>query len=334
MKSKKEVVLMYLAKYPKESKIRLAKIIYQKYGNLFTSVESARNSVRYYTGASGYRSRANESKERPASKVYTMPASKAKPWKPLVIQKGTAAIIGDIHFPKHDEAALENAVNHILEQGQIDVLILNGDIADAEEFSFWAKSPKAIDTENTLETVRQGLLWLRYKFPKSRIIYKLGNHEERLDKYCWQKAPELVGIPHLSWEGLLKINQDLQPIPELEAIEFVGEQRPIILNGLPIFHGHELPKGLTNSVNPARGAFLRTIDSVAVNHHHRSSSHVEYNWKHQPINCWSIGCLCDLTPEYARINKWNHGHAIVDMSKTSYSLSNYKHTDEGEVVSA
>jgi hypothetical protein len=28
--------------------------------------------------------------------------------------------------------------------------------------------------------------------------------------------------------------------------------------------------------------------------------------------CWTIGCLCDLKPEYAPYNKWNHGFSIVD----------------------
>jgi hypothetical protein len=183
--------------------------------------------------------------------------------------------------------------------------------------------------------VRDGLLWIRDQFPDATIIYKLGNHEERLDRYCWSRAPELVGLAHITWEGLLKIGSDLKPIPELEEIIFVGEQRPIMLGKLPVLHGHELPKGLVSSVNPARGAFLRMIDTVMVNHFHRSSSHVEYNWRHQPINCWSVGCLCDLTPEYARINRWNWGHAVVEISSTlGFDVHNYKLLADNTVVSA
>jgi hypothetical protein len=32
---------------------------------------------------------------------------------------------------------------------------------------------------------------------------------------------------------------------------------------------------------------------------------------HAETFCWSTGCLCDLTPRYAVINRWNHGAAIV-----------------------
>jgi hypothetical protein len=77
------------------------------------------------------------------------------------------------------------------------------------------------------------------------------------------------------------------------------------------------------------------IDTSLLGHHHRSSSHVEYTWKHEPINCWSVGCLCDLSPEYARINKWNHGHAIVEVGSSGvFDVLNYKQLQNKEVVSA
>ena len=27
--------------------------------------------------------------------------------------------------------------------------------------------------------------------------------------------------------------------------------------------------------------------------------------------CFSTGCLCDMRPAYAVLNKWNHGFAVV-----------------------
>jgi predicted phosphodiesterase len=325
-------------KYPIVSKRKLARIAYSEKPSYFKNEEAARSAIRAIFGQCGEKSKSVQklkNEERKESKIYSMPKSKAKKWVPLEINAESVAVLSDIHFPKHDENALANAVEHIKSEGEPAVVILNGDIADAEEFSSWAKNPRAINTEDALDTIRQGLLWLRTQFPNARMIYKLGNHEERLDRYCWGRAPELVGLPHISWEGLLKIDNELNKIEELQEIEFIGEQRPIMLGKLPLFHGHELPKGLTNAVNPARGAFLRMIDSAMIGHHHQSSSHVQYNWRHEPINCWSIGCLCDLTPEYARINKWNHGHAIVEIAESgSFSVWNYKHMDSGEIVTA
>jgi hypothetical protein len=38
--------------------------------------------------------------------------------------------------------------------------------------------------------------------------------------------------------------------------------------------------------------------------------------------CYSLGCLCNLTPEYAPVNKWTHGFAIVELGK-GYSVANH-----------
>ena len=344
-KKRKAAIEAMIKTHPDASNRRLAMLLFAQHGDLFASVEHARSALRYRLGKLGEKSKKSvdisksgvkAKQNRAASKAYAMPKSKAKPWLPYEIKKpGVVAVLGDLHFPKHHEKALQSAVDHIKGEGDVDIVLLNGDVADAEEFGSWAKSPKAINTEDAVQCVRDGLLWIRSEFPNAQIIYKLGNHEERLDRYCWSRAPELVGLAHITWEGLLKIGSDLKPIPELEEIIFVAEQRPVMLGKLPVFHGHELPRGLTNAVNPARGAFLRMIDTVLINHHHRSSSHVEYDWRHHPINCWSVGCLCDLTPEYARINKWNHGFAVVEIGKSqSFNVGNYKHLHDGEIVMA
>jgi predicted phosphodiesterase len=337
---RREIIADLLKQHPDTAINRIAVIAHSKHGDVFPSFEAARAAVRYYTGRKpGDKDKpcANiiaDNKERAGAKIYSMPKSRAKAWVPYEI-KGPCCVgvLSDIHFPKHDERALENAVKHL--KGKVDVLVLNGDIADAEEFGSWAKSPKAVQTEDSVQCIRDGLLWLLDQFPAAKVIYKFGNHEERLDRYCWGRAPELVGMPHITWEGLLTIGQDLKPIPEMERIEWVKEQRPIMAGKLPIFHGHELPKSLISSVNPARGAFLRLIDTVLVGHFHRSSSHVEYNWQRDAINCWSTGCLCDLTPQYAVINKWNWGFACVDVDEDGqFDVHNYKLLKSGEVVGA
>lgn len=336
--NRRQAIIEAMERNPNASKARLAKILAIKKPELFRDEVVAKMSIRYYTGNMGDENRAlvkqKISKKEPAgAKVYAMPASQAKPWLPFELKASCVAVFGDQHFPKHDPAAIEAAVAHVKQEFEPDAVLLNGDFADAEEFSSWAKSPRGLGVENTLEIVRQGLLYFRAQFPNAKLIYKLGNHEERLERYCWSRAPELVGLDHISWQGLLTIDKDLNKVDELKDVIFVGDQRPVQCGKLPIFHGHELPKNLVNSVNPARGAFLRMIDTCAINHHHRSSSHVEYNWRHEPINCWSIGALCDLTPAYARINKWNLGHAVVEVAKNkNFNFHNFKQIDYEVVI--
>jgi predicted phosphodiesterase len=322
---------------PEASNHRLASILTNKYGEYFPTKEIARTTLRRRLGKSGeqlrkeIKTRAVVKPDRSGPTTFAMPRSKATPWDPYLIKSGTIAILADIHFPKHDEKALKLAVEHIKSQGPVEHLLLLGDVADAHEFSAWAKSPKAIDTADSLRSVRQGLIWLASQFPKSKILYKFGNHEERLDKYCWQRAPELVGVAHISWEGLLKIDEELKPIPQLQKMTFVADQRPILAGRLPIFHGHELK---VSSYNPSAAANRKLNDSVVFGHHHKATSHSSCDWLHNYTTAWSVGCLCDLRPDYARINHWSHGHAIVQVAKSgNFQVQNFRH-DRGKVVPA
>jgi hypothetical protein len=51
--------------------------------------------------------------------------------------------------------------------------------------------------------------------------------------------------------------------------------------------------------------------------------------------CWSTGCLCDLTPEYARVNRWNWGFATVTVDTAgSFDVDNYRISAKGEIRSS
>lgn len=145
---------------------------------------------------------------------------------------------------------------------------------------------------------------MRQEFPKAKIIWKLGNHEERYEHFLIMKAPELLDIAVVGLESLF--------VCANIGVEIVREQKFIMLGKLPVLHGHEFPKGMTSPVNPARGFFMRGIESVLAGHLHRTSEHTEPTMMGRFITCWSTGCLCGMHPEYARINKWNQGFATVD----------------------
>jgi hypothetical protein len=325
---------------PEASKRRLALMLHNRHPVIFKTMEHARAAVRQATGTQGAKNRKGikvqiPNRPRAGSTTFSMPKSTSVPWVPYRTKAKCIAIFSDCHFPVHDPDAIESAVAHVKENFEPDTVLLNGDFADCLEFSSWSKSPKAIRTRDSLESIRGGLLYFRDQFPDAKLIYKFGNHEDRLERYCWERAPELVDLETITWRGLLTVDSDLNKVTELQDVIWIGEGRPIVTNGgLAIFHGHELPKGLTNSVNPARGAFLRTRDSVLIGHHHQSSSHVEYSWKKEPVNCWSVGCLCELSPAYARINKWNLGHAVVETEKNSFSVSNFKQLRDNRIVRA
>jgi len=105
-----------------------------------------------------------------------------------------------------------------------------------------------------------------------------------------------------------------------------------MLGKLPVLHGHEKGKGMSAPVNQARGAFLRLHHTVLEGHGHRTSGHCEPDMWGNEVFCWSTGCLADLRPEYARLNKYNHGFATVDVhADGSFDVQNMRITKDGVV---
>jgi predicted phosphodiesterase len=240
---------------------------------------------------------------RQAGVEYKMPPTMAEPWTPHVLGvTGRIGILSDVHVPYHDERAVRVAVDHLLEVG-IDALVLNGDIADFYAISRWIKDPRQRDFAGELEACRDFIGWIREQFPDIPMVYKAGNHEERFQIFIWQHAPELSKDRLTSLQAWLHLDE--------HDITLIEEKRPIMLGKLPVLHGHEKGTGISAPVNQARGAFMRLHHTVLEGHGHRTSVHCEPDMFHSETTCWSTGCLCDLAPDYARLNKWNHGFAIA-----------------------
>lgn len=261
--------------------------------------------------------------------TYKIPKTSPEDWSPVTIDtKCKIASLSDIHIPYHDIEAISQVIK-FLKKYKPSIIILNGDIADFYTVSHYDKNPEKRDAVEEMKILTEFMLYIQQEFPKARLIFKEGNHEERWDKYIWKASPLMYKLPQIRLRGALELMHKERTNKKYKW-EYVGEQRPIMAGKLPILHGHELPKGISSPVNMARGAFMRTMHSVLVGHGHRSSHHVESNMFHKEVACWSQGCLCHLYPAYARINKWNHGFATIEVSKDSnFQVKNYRVGPDG-----
>ena len=296
------------------------------------TIEQARKRIGRQFGVMGamHRKRSKPTAPRAprqAGVVYEMPRSVADSWTPHVMKVvGPIGILSDVHVPYHNEMAVKAAVEFLKTQ-KLAGILLNGDIADFYAISRYVKDPAHRDFKGELEAVREFVAWLRGTFPGIPIVYKAGNHEERWTHWLWQHAAEISDDPRMSLVAWLNLAD--------HGVEWVEDQRPIMLGKLPVLHGHELPKGMAAPVNVARGAFLRTLSTVLVGHSHRTSNHAESDMWHRETGCWSTGCLCDLRPDYARINRWNHGFAVATVHKGgAFDVHNYRVMSDGAVRSA
>lgn len=305
----------------------LGRRLYKENSLQFKTEKSAYTAILRVRGKSekSRRTKGVATHKRTKPFVQTCPPSIAPAWETFDVSGPCKVLVlSDLHVPYHDVRAIKSAVTYAKEEFNPNVLFLNGDFADFFSISRWEKDPKQRNLAQELGVVEDCLSWLKAEFPRARRIYKLGNHEERWDKYLWEKAPELLGVASVRFEEVLHLDK--------WGYEIVDNQRIVMLGELPAYHGHELPKGMASPVNAARGLYMRTAHSGIMGHLHRSSGHTEPDVFHSGTACWSTGCLCDLRPDYAKINKWNHGFAVVEVEKDdSYLVHNYRISKEGDV---
>lgn len=314
-----EVVREWCEKHPNVPHLTLARMIYAANPKLFPNVNAVRGSVRWHRGKV---SPSNIGRQVPAKPIiytggtstvrftYRAPRSLAEPLQTFDIH-GTQRILrlSDIHYPFHDERALEAAVEYGIKHDPT-VLLLDGDIIDCHDLSAYERNPRDRYTEAELSMLAEQFDQFRQAFPKARIIWKEGNHEGRLQKYLMRKAPELWGLPMMDVPGLLTM---VGGPKAMHRVEWVANKRVLKAGHLSLLHGHELGGG--GGVNPARWLFLRAGENAICGHFHRTSEHSEPSLSRKQRGAWSTGCLCDMSPGYMPHNKWNHGFAWIEVEK-------------------
>ena len=324
-----DIIKEYLEKFPDAPSHTLSRMIYADNKELFSTVETVRSALRYYRGSTGDNARGKRKRSNGEKYFKAAGTSFKKLPKGITTLTGfknfritgdhRILILSDAHIPFHNKAALELAVKHG-SKFEPDILLLNGDWADHYSQSRWQTDPRLRNFKKEIETVLLSFEWLREVFPTTRIIYKIGNHEERYENYMELKAPELLGINKF----------DLATVFEFDkyGIELVSDKRPIKANELYIIHGHEYRQAFFNPVNPARGLYLRAKVNALCSHYHQSSSHSESDLDDKYTGCWSIGHLADPHPKYMPLNKWNWGFGEVETNGNKYfQVMNYKIID-------
>lgn len=308
--------------YPDLPTRTLARKLHQENPRLFPSINTARLKIAWMRGLRGEESRKDTSPTKhlhkePSWQLNDMPLSISQPSKPLLVSGDNRVLImSDVHIPYHDKTAVEAAVQ-FGRAFKPNVVLLNGDIADFYGISRHDKDPRR-EMKQEFDSVRQFLYWLRKCFPKARIIYKIGNHEDRMEKFLLKNAPVFLGVPEFQVADLLKFSD--------MGIELVESLQLVRLGKLPVYHGHELPQGMSSPVNPARGLWMRVQETCVAGHWHRVSEHTEKTGISDKISsCWSLGCLCDMKPAYASVNRWSAGFATAEIdSKGDFEFHNKK----------
>ena len=330
-----EIVHEYLEKFPEAPSKTLARKIYNENTGFFSSFESAYSRVRYYRGQQGKRQRdslingsnKNFKKELKTKVTQTqlfLPESHTKVRNQFTFPTGCMrlGIFGDVHIPFHDNTALETMFIKF-EEENVDSILINGDLLDFYQLSFHEKDPRVIHFKDEIEAGKEFLAYLRDRFPGIPIYYITGNHENRFERYLRIKASELLDMDEFRLDVILHVAE--------YRIEFIPFRSKVVFGDYTIEHGDKIPGA--GGVVPARTLLMRLKSNSIVNHFHKSSESSQRVYgvgEPTTIKAYSLGCMCDLAPEYMEVNEWNHGFAIMKKVKDKVSVTNYK--IEGNII--
>lgn len=324
---KSKVVLDYLAKFPNTSKRTLAEKIYSENNLLFSNSEDARWVIKYVTGASGAKylkykkveHKTNFSGENP----FGLPPTEAKPFEPYILPKANNNILflSDIHLPYHDINALTTAIEYGKQKG-VNTIFLNGDILDCYKASFHEQDHKKRDMGYELEQGRLFIDLLKREFPKAKIFYKSGNHEMRWERFLRVKAPIVLGMEEFELATLLKLGE--------KGVTWIPNNQLVKAGKLNIIHGNEYKGG--GGINVARTLWLRAGDNVIAGDKHKTQTGLKTNIDKKVVGTWSVGCLCELNPDYMPFNEWNLGFAHIEIFSNGEFTVHNKQIINGRIL--
>jgi len=164
--------------------------------------------------------------------------------------------IPDAHIPYNDKAAWKVVIKSI-KQFQPDILIILGDFADCFSVSSHDKSPaRKTLLHKEIDSVREHLEQLE-ELNVKRKIYVAGNHEQRLERYITQKAPELFGLVDIP--ELLKLKEN--------KWEYIPYKSHVCIGMLAISHDYG-----SAGQTAHRTANQRLGVPVVIGHTHRAAS--------------------------------------------------------------
>lgn len=215
----------------------------------------------------------------------------------------TIAVFSDIHAPYHDVDSLVEAVT-AAKKSNPDVVILLGDIMDFHRISRYPNDAGTLSFADEIAVGVELLKYMRHSFPNAEFYYIEGNHEVRLAHYIQRNAAELQGLSSLDLSFLLQLDELEIPFIQMGFIH---------CGDMTFLHGHELP-GI-GGVNPSRKLFTKMKKSAMCGHLHRPESFFTRDGAGKLLQCHIVGHLGDPHPRYWMRNEWQHGYAIVDVSK-------------------
>jgi len=214
----------------------------------------------------------------------------------IIMKHEKIVMINDLHVPFEDKDTL-NSVHRALKDIKPDRVIIGGDLVDFYSISHFDKDPsRRLSLQYEIEQIREYLELLRKAVPNAKIVYFMGNHEERLQKYIVRNAPELHWVEGLKIPRILGLDEFDIYWHDKRWYEYRG-----------VIYSH-LDKA--NKYGGYTSKNLGADFGKDVVHGH---SHKTGNVRVGDTTFYDNGCLCELDAEYlSGPSLWSQAFMIID----------------------
>jgi len=226
---------------------------------------------------------------------------------------GTVFVIPDTHVPYHNKRAFELALRAYKSiRGKKQVVII-GDFADFYSVSSHSKDPERRHRLlDEIHEINKALDQLEAVAGKD-VTFIEGNHEDRLRRYIWDKAPELSQISNLP--GLLHI-----PRRKWGYIRY----RDYYKIGV-VTYTHDLGRSGKHSASQSLTDFG---GNLVFGHSHRGAVVYQGEAKGASHFCMNVGWLGDVKQvDYmhrARAERdWQTGFGVVDYGSDGMATASF-----------
>jgi len=242
--------------------------------------------------------------------LYRLPVLGNQGWEPSEINVAltldtekklrTFAIINDTHNPYQDVPAL-HLVERFLQDIQFHYLIYNGDVNDMYQISTFNRNPERVsDMQKDINNTKVMFEKHNRLFPDVKKVMTEGNHEHRLQKFLWTKAPEFAGITALSISELF----DLKGF----GIKHIAYEQGLMINSSFLVTHGEIAS--VHSGYTAKRTYEKHGGNGMVGHCHRGGSYYKTD-RFGTHGWWENFCLCSLYPDWIKSPNWQHGFSLV-----------------------
>jgi predicted phosphodiesterase len=209
--------------------------------------------------------------------------------------KGKGVALFDIHYPEHDEAALE-VTFEFLKDFKPDWLILGGDQMTLDAISSFNRRKIKLRENKRLKKEYDGfqrdvLDRLEEILPaKCKKYFIIGNHEYRIDRLKEYNP---------TYEGLIEVENNLN----LKNWIIIPFNNVFNIGDMHFTHGWYY------NLHYTKKTVLEAQKMIFVGHVHIPQTHTAVSPAYAlPKQCVGVGCLCNRNPEYMedKPNAWVH----------------------------